>query len=103
MKLQWRHISVSSLKYNFSITIQVFQCVFSKGFPFLAISLLLSELFLVVRLLYSLDFMIMWSYKVCGLNENVFSTATEGGVTANLVENFALENEAINLIQVTLD
>lgn len=36
-------------------------------------------------------------------NENVFSAATEGGVAPNLFENFASENGAINLIQVTLD
>lgn len=72
---------------------------FKSFFPF---RLLLSELFWVVRLRYLLDFMLL-QYKARGLNENMFSAATEGGVAPNLVENLASENEAINLIQVTLE
>ena len=38
------------------------------------------------------------------MNENGFSTATQGGTVApNIVEKFAGENGAINLIQMTLD
>lgn len=33
----------------------------------------------------------------------MLSTLIKGGVAPNLVENFASENEAINLIHVTLD
>lgn len=33
----------------------------------------------------------------------MFSTATESVEAPNLVENFALENDVINLIRVTLD
>lgn len=39
-----------------------------------------------------------------GLNENMLSTATKDRVaTSNPAENLAWENEAINLIQLTLD
>lgn len=41
--------------------------------------------------------------KARGLNENRLGAATEGGTARNLVENFASENEAINLTHVTQD
>lgn len=42
-------------------------------------------------------------YRARGLNEKGFVAATEGSEAPNLVENFASENEAINLIRATPD